>query len=137
MSDVRLGIPPYSFSAAPNYPQPPERQFGRGANDVGQNILPFSNHRIDLSVDRSLVPFEIKVIGDFVELNDTTNATDKVRIAFGTMQGPYRWFYRGSSFGGPTFKRLFIFHAAIAGATAELVIAKQFPGTTPTINAET
>jgi hypothetical protein len=137
MSDVRLGIPPYSFSSSPTFPQPPAGQLGRAAKDVGLSILPFVNIPLDLSVDRTTTPYPLVMVGDFVELNDTTNASDKIRIAFGTIQGPYRWFYRGSSFGGPTFNRLFIFHSAIVGARAEIIVAKQFPGTTPTINAET
>jgi hypothetical protein len=100
-----------------------------GMNEVfaaGAGAQPFWNYPIDLSVNRSAVPLVLEFFGDYVEYNDSTNATDKLLVAYDTATGPSRYFYRGSTFSGPRFRRLFVFHPAIVGATGYLLLAKQF-----------
>lgn len=105
-----------------------------GANPslaLGESDTPFFTFQIDLSVNRSIVPLQISYDGDFIEFNDSTNATDKIQIAYNnqlvdTKSGAFRNFYRGSTFSGPRFKQLFIYHPAIAASTAVLLVARQF-----------
>lgn len=84
---------------------------------------------LDLSTVRT--DFAINTAGSVVIYQDSTNGTDRIRLRFGTsdgdVSGPLLPVRPGQYVGGERFSTMFVTNAAIAGATATLVLAQDKP----------